>query len=175
MLIMRGIVVGLITMIPNVMPALIFFGSMGWLGLDVSIGTILTASVGLGIAVDDTLHFLQWYVQERRAGASRDSAAWSAVKQCFRPMLSTTLICGCGLVVFAASEFIPTQQFAMAIVVLLGLALVCDIVLLPLLILGPLGPYFDRLQLRAASDDDVKLKLRLAGSEPRVEIPSRFV
>lgn len=150
MLILRGVSTGLVAMIPNVFPALLFFGGMGWLGWSVDIGTILTASVGLGIAVDDTLHFLETYVRTRETSTCRRTAVWRAITHCGRPMLYTTLICCAGLAVFSASQFIPARQFAIAIVVLLGIALVSDLLLLPALILGPFGRLFDR---RQKSDD----------------------
>jgi predicted RND superfamily exporter protein len=143
MLVLRGVMMGLIAMIPNVVPALLFFGIMGWMDFPVDIGTILTASVGMGIAVDDTLHFLEYYMRQRN-GRSRASAVRATVRHCRRPILQTTLICAAGLSVFAFSDFIPARQFAIAIVVLLFLALACDLVLLPALILSPLGRFFDR-------------------------------
>jgi predicted RND superfamily exporter protein len=142
MIILRGVWVGLVAMIPNVFPALIFFGSLGWLGLSVDIGTILTASVGMGIAVDDTLHFIEWYSREQKKSRCPVTAIKATVAQCASPMFYTTLICSGGLFLFAFSQFIPPRQFAYAIVALLGLALVCDLILLPALMIGPLGFIF---------------------------------
>ena len=48
-------------MIPNVFPVILIFGAMGHLGVLVDIGTMMTASVALGVAVDDTIHFLTWF------------------------------------------------------------------------------------------------------------------
>ena len=59
-------------------------------------------------------------------------------------MTFTTLICSAGLLVFVFSEFLPAHNFAIAIVVLLVLALACDVLVLPALIISPLGRYFDR-------------------------------
>lgn len=145
MLVLRGFWVGLVAMIPNVFPALVFFGLLGWLGLRIDIGTILTASVGMGIAVDDTLHFLEWYSRERKRDLSSVSAVQSTIAQCARPMFFTTLICSSGLVLMVFSEFIPPRHFVFAIVALLSLALLCDLLLLPALIIGPLGFVFERL------------------------------
>ena len=158
MLILRGVRTGLVAMLPNIFPALLFFGGMGWLGWSVDIGTILTASVGLGIAVDDTLHFLETYVRTRKKTCDRSKAVWMAITHCGRPMLYTTLICCTGLAVFAASQFIPARQFAVAIVVLLCLALVSDLLLLPALILGPFGKLFDRKQSVLVEDETMDLE-----------------
>ncbi len=174
MLILRGFVVGLIAMIPNVFPALLFFGAMGWLEIAVDVGTILTASVGLGIAVDDTLHFLECYLRERN-GRSRSSAVWATVRHCRRPILQTTLICAAGLSVFAFSEFIPARQFAIAIVVLLFLALACDLVLMPALILSPLGRFFDRGNDRLATVIVEMVPGQIHGSRSSTQIKAPIV
>ena len=59
MRLLRGVVPGAIAMLPNLFPAVVVFGIMGWLNDPIDIGTMMTASVALGIAVDDTFHFVQ--------------------------------------------------------------------------------------------------------------------
>ena len=147
MLLLRGIVVGLLAMIPNVLPALAFFGTLGWLGVEVDIGTLLTASVGLGIAVDDTLHFLHVFRRELK-DHNRHEATLRTMRHCWRPMLFTSLICAAGLSIFVMSSFVPARQFSIAIVVLLCSAAICDLVVLPALILSPLGHYFEAMKSR---------------------------
>ncbi|MEM9412596.1 MAG: hypothetical protein AAGA30_15895, partial [Planctomycetota bacterium] len=137
-----GVFSGIVAKVPNMFPALAFFGTLGWLGIRIDIGTLLTACVGLGIAVDDTLHFLNEYV--RNPNQNRTAAAMQTVEHCFRPMRQTTLVCSIGLSVFAFCQFIPAQNFAFAICALLALALLCDIVLMPAIIIGPLGRLFDK-------------------------------
>lgn len=144
MLVTGGFGAGLVAMVPNVFPALAFFGSLGWLGIAIDTGTILTACVGLGIAIDDTLHYLHEYVRLRKSDKlNRTFGAISAAASCVRPMSYTTLVCTIGLSVFVFSEFLPAQNFAIAICFLLALALLCDILLLPALIIGPLGRVFE--------------------------------
>lgn len=53
----RGYGSGIIAMFPNLLPVVAVFGSMGWLGIPVNIGCMMTASIALGVAVDDTIHF----------------------------------------------------------------------------------------------------------------------
>ena len=144
MILTGGIWSGLVAMIPNVFPALAFFGSLGLLGIEIDTGTILTACVGMGIAIDDTLHYLHEYVRVRKEeGLSRTFGAVAAVSSCIRPMSYTTIVCTIGLSTFVFSEFLPAQNFAIAICVLLTLALLCDILFLPALIIGPLGRFFE--------------------------------
>jgi predicted RND superfamily exporter protein len=146
MIILRGFWPGLLSMIPNVVPAVIVFGSLGWLGIAVDIGTMLCASVGLGIAVDDTLHFLTWYARGIREGLTSHQAVRNAYHFCASAMFQTTLICGCGILVFSFSQFLPTSRFAWLMFILLWTALLGDLILLPALLAGPLGKVFARSQ-----------------------------
>jgi len=166
MILLRGIVVGLLAMIPNVLPAAAFFGTIGWLGIEIDIGTLLTASVGLGIAVDDTLHFLHVFRRELQHG-DRFTATWRTVGYCWRPMLFTSLICAGGLALFAFSSFIPARQFSIAIVILLGTAVVCDLVVLPAMILSPCGRFFADSQLRHGQVGTHGTEIRAKNSSQR--------
>ena len=56
-----GIWTGLISMIPNFFPMVFMFGLLGWIGSSLDIGSVMTASIALGIAIDDVLHFLTFY------------------------------------------------------------------------------------------------------------------
>ncbi len=141
-LLLRSSAAGLLAMIPNVFPALITFGVMGWIGSLVDVGTMMTASVGLGIAVDDTLHFLTWYRRSLAAGHDKDQAIRVAYHRCAPAMLQTTLIAGLALAVFFFSSFQPVSQFGLIIFVLLATALVGDLLLLPALLATRLGRCF---------------------------------
>ena len=88
-LVLRSFRAGLIAMIPNVFPPLVIFGAMGWLGLKIEIGSVMTASVALGIAVDDTIHFLTWYRRATRMGMGRSKAIRYAFDHCAKAMIDT--------------------------------------------------------------------------------------
>lgn len=137
-----GVAAGLVAMASNVFPIAVFFGWLGWRGDPVDIGTVMTASIALGIAVDDTLHFLTFF--RRRLGESNDRrcAVSYALQHCGPAMIQTSLSCGVGMLAFALSDFLPTSRFATSIVALLLLALLGDLLLLPALLLGPLGRVF---------------------------------
>jgi predicted RND superfamily exporter protein len=140
-LMMRGIGAGLLAMVPNLFPMVLLFGCMGLLEMPVDIGSLMTASIALGIAVDDTLHFLTWYRREIDRGAAPVEAVRRTYRHCGRAMVQTTLVCGLGLSVFVFSGFLPTQRFCGMILVLLLLGLLGDLVLLPALLVGPLGRF----------------------------------
>ncbi len=140
--VLRSPAAGVASMIPNVFPIVMVFGALGWLGFKIDIGIMMTASVALGVAVDDTLHFVTWFGRGIRSGLDRRSATLQAYERCATAMTQTTLIGGLGLAVFAVSTFTPTQQFGTLMITMLATALVGDLILLPALLCGPLGRFF---------------------------------
>lgn len=141
-LVQGGIMAGLVSMVSNLFPIVLMFGLLGWLRVPMDIGSVMTASVALGIAVDDTLHFLTFFRRGLDAGLSRFEAVLDSYRHCGRAMIQTSLICSLGLLAFAASDFVPTARFAWMMAALLGAALFGDMIVLPSLLLGPLGRFF---------------------------------
>lgn len=138
----NGVARGLVVMIPNVFPSLLVFGWLGWQGWTVDIGSVMTASVALGVAVDDTLHFMTFFRRALEAGMSRRDAVRHAYHHCGLAMLQTTLICSGGMSVFALSDFVPAARFAWMLASLMSLAIVGDLIVLPALLLSPAGRLF---------------------------------
>jgi len=165
---------GLLSMLPNAFPIIIVFGCMGHLAvydIKVDIGSMMTASVAMGIAVDDTIHFLNWYRYALADGATRQEAIMVAYRRCAKAMTQTTMIAGFGLFAFAFSSFTPTQRFGTLMLVLLMVALIGDLIFLPALISGPLGKYFGK-ELPAAEREALAKKKQL---ETRVTNPDLIV
>ena len=103
---------------------------------------MMTASVAMGVAVDDTIHFLTWFRNGIRAGRSRQDAILQAYRRVAMAMTQTTIIGGLGLSVFMISTFTPTQRFGTLMLTLLAAALVGDLILLPALLAGRWGEWF---------------------------------
>ncbi len=141
-MLLRSPTAGLLSMIPNLFPVVMVFGAMGWLRIKVDAGTMMTASVALGVAVDDTIHFLIWFRRGLDWGRDRKGAVMLAYERCGTAMTQTTLIGGLGLSVFAFSTFTPTQRFGVLMLLLLAAALVGDLIFLPALLSGPVGRFF---------------------------------
>ncbi|MEM9825664.1 MAG: MMPL family transporter [Planctomycetota bacterium] len=146
MLTLRHVRGGMLTMIPNVLPTLILFGLMGWLSRPLDIGSVMTASLALGIAIDDTVHLLMRYREVRRHSNDRHShdrraAAGKAVQQCGRAMLQTTIVCGVSLLAYGFSDFVPTRQFAFFMLGLLAIAWVSVATVLPAIMATPWGDW----------------------------------
>jgi uncharacterized protein len=137
-----GVLAGMVAMVPNLFPVVVIFGFMGHYGTLVDIGTMMTASVAMGVAVDDTIHFLTWFRQHIDQGLSRVEAVIETYRRVGPAMTQTTIVGGLGLFVFALSTFTPTQRFGTLMLVLLAAALVGDLILLPSLLAGPLGRWF---------------------------------
>jgi predicted RND superfamily exporter protein len=142
MLVLKSPSAGLVSMLPNIFPVVVVFGFMGWAGIMVDVGTMMTASVALGVAVDDTMHYLTWFREGIDQGKSTREAVMNAYQRCATAMTQTTLIGGLGLFAFAFSTFTPTQRFGMMMLSMLFMALVGDLIFLPSILSGPAGRLF---------------------------------
>ena len=148
MFLLRSFRAGMLSMLPNVFPAAVIFGGMGWAGTIVDIGSMMTASVAMGIAVDDTLHFLHWFRHGMDNGMDRREAVIYAFERTSVAMLQTTSIAGMSLVMFYLSSFQPVAQFGLLMYWLLIGALVGDLIFLPALLAGPVGKIFEKKQAK---------------------------
>jgi hypothetical protein len=140
-------------MLPNVLPILMVFGGMGWLGIDVDVGSMMTASIALGVAVDDTIHYLNWFREELDRLGDRKKAILAAYRHCATPTLQAAVISGLGLSVFAVSTFTPTQRFGVLMLVILWLGAIAELIYFPALLAGPLGMVFRPRKKAAASGE----------------------
>lgn len=145
---------GLISMFPNVFPVVIIFGIMGLLKTPVDIGSMMTASVAMGVAVDDTIHFLSWFRKALDGGHTRQESILIAYRRVATAMTQTTAIGGIGLSIFAFSTFTPTQMFGTLMLALLAAALLGDLFFLPALLASSLGRVFDHPRVETHALDD---------------------
>lgn len=145
---------GLVSMLPNVLPVLMVFGGMGWLGIDVDVGAMMTASIALGVAVDDTIHYLNWYREELDRLGDRKLAILAAYKHCATPTLQAATISGIGLSIFALSTFTPTQRFGVLMLVILWMGAVAELIFFPAILAGPLGLVFKPRKRAEKRTDD---------------------
>jgi len=151
--------VGVIAATTNLFPIVVVFGTMGWLGIELSLFTGLVASIAIGLAVDDTIHYLVRFNREFRKNLNDREALRSTLKHVGRPILFTTLTISIGFSILLVSGFKATAVFGILMVVTMLSALVGDMVLLPSLMM-----HVELITLW----DLVKLKL---GTEPGHGIP----
>ncbi len=140
--ILKSPIAGFLAMLPNVFPVLVVFGFMGRMGILVDVGTMMTASVAMGIAVDNTIHYLTWFRAAIDQGLKPKQAALEAYQRCATAMSETTLIGGIGLAAFAFSTFTPTQMFGVMMLAMLSVSLFGDLIYLPSILTGPAGHFF---------------------------------
>ena len=138
----KGFLSGAVAMIPNLYPVVMIFGIMCHMGMAIDIGSMMTASVAMGVAVDDTIHFLSWFRRSVQQGMTRQAAIIETYRRVGPAMTQTTLIGGLGLFVFGLSTFTPTQRFGILMLTLLLAALLGDLIFLPALLASPLGKLF---------------------------------
>ncbi len=138
MYVCRSISAGAVAMIPNILPVLCIFGAMGWLDIAIDIGSMMSASIALGVAVDDTIHFLAWFRADLDRLKDRRLAIIAAYKKCATPALQAAVISGLGLSVFAFSTFTPTQRFGWLMLTILLAGIVAELVMLPAILLDHL-------------------------------------
>jgi len=128
---LRSFTAGLIAMIPNIIPIWLVFGGVGFLGMPVDIGMMMTGSIALGISVDCTFHFLVHYQQTYRKCGSSTEACKRALEHSGEPMLDSTMISSLGLLALCLSSFTPTSRFGMLMAAQMVASLLGELVLLP--------------------------------------------
>jgi predicted RND superfamily exporter protein len=137
--VLKNVWAGLLTMLPNVLPISTVFGAISWYGIAVDIGTMITASVALGIAVDGTLHLLTWFREGVRNGKSQVDSIAEAMGHCGPALCQTSIAVGMGLIVLLPAELTLISRFGWLMASMIVTALIADLILLPALLSGKLG------------------------------------
>ncbi|MFZ5572758.1 MAG: MMPL family transporter [Thermodesulfobacteriota bacterium] len=127
--------VGFVAILINTFPILITFGVMGWFGIELNMGTGLIASIAIGLAVDDIIHYLTRYNREFKKDLDKDRALRDCIISVGKPMVFFTLTISLGFSLLMFSHFIPTAVFGSLMVITIISALVGDLILLPALML----------------------------------------
>ena len=132
---MRSLRLGLISIVPNLLPAVLGFGVWGLTVGQVGLSLSVVAAMTVGIVVDDTVHFLSKYRHARRQhGDSPEDAVRHAIDTAGRALFTTTVVLVFGFLIFAFSPFIPTAQVGILAAMVIGFAFIADMTLLPALL-----------------------------------------
>jgi predicted RND superfamily exporter protein len=126
---------GLIAMVPNLIPALLSFGLMGLLGISLDIDTLLIAPLIMGIAVDDTIHFMTHYRVELLKTRSIERALRSAIEEVGQAVMFTTLVLGLGFALLSFSDYLGMAKMGFFGALAIFIALLCDLFLIPAMII----------------------------------------
>ena len=138
-------------MLPNLMPVVLVFGLLSWMRLKVDIGTMITASVALGIAVDGTLHLLTWFQELVRRGMPVERAVGKALEHCGPAMWQTSAAVGLGMLALLPADLLLVSRFGWIMAALIFAALGADVIFLPALLGGLLGRLIQRATCRHAA------------------------
>ena len=132
-LLFRSLRTGLVSLIPNAAPLAVGYGMIGWMGWELEPGTAVVFTVALGIAVDDTIHLLARYREERVVHPDHEALRLS-VLHTGRAVAVTTVMLVAGFGINAFSTFPLNQVFGSLGAVIMFTALLCDLLLLPALL-----------------------------------------
>jgi predicted RND superfamily exporter protein len=138
-------------MLPNLLPVAVMFGLLGWAGIRVDIGTMITASVALGIAVDGTLHMMTWFQILVKQGHSRREASIRALEHCGPALWQSSAAIGLGMLAIYPVELLLISRFGWIMAGMILAALIGDAILLPALLAGKLGMILERTSGRGDS------------------------
>lgn len=130
----RSAKISLIAIIPNMVAASLVLGMLGWLGIPLDIMTITIAAITIGIAVDNSIHYIYRYLDEYKV----DQDYWAAVKRSHvstgRAMYYTSITITLGFSILALSNFNPTIYFGLFTGMAMMVALLANLTLLPVLL-----------------------------------------
>lgn len=133
-LLMRSLKLAAISLIPNLIPLLLVAGCMGVTGIPLKVATSLIFTIVYGIAVDDTIHFLNSYRLNSRLYSETNEAIKQTLSDMWRPMLFTSIVLFSGFMIFILSEFSSISNLGLLIGGSLVIALFTDLLLLPVLL-----------------------------------------
>jgi len=133
---LRNIKVGIISLIPNLMPAMVGFGLWGLMVGRVDAGLSIVMGMTLGIVVDDTVHFLSKYLRARREqNLSPDDAIRYAFRTVGKALIVTTFIISAGFFILSFSSFAMNSNMAKLTSIVIVIALLADFLFLPPLLM----------------------------------------
>ena len=123
-----------ILLLPNLLPVILVIGMMGWLGLTIDMGVAIAGAIIIGVAVDDTIHFLVKYFDARKRGLSMSETFDEVLHYAGRAILFTTVVLSLSFSMFVFSTFTPNQNFGVVTAAALIIALIVDLLYLPALL-----------------------------------------
>lgn len=121
-----------LALVPNVLPIVVAYGGMGWLGIALDSGTACLGSLAIGIAVDDTVHIVLGIAERSRNGSK--NAAAEAVREVGPAIVVTTIAIALGFGLLGISDFTLVRNLGLLTATLVVVCLLADLTLLPALV-----------------------------------------
>ncbi len=131
----RSLPLALLALAPNIVPVAVTLGLMGFSSIPLNTATVTVAGIALGLLVDDTIHILFRWLQQRRLGKNSMAALTKALLQIGNPAVMTSVSFGVGFGMFAFAPFRPTTYFGLLIAITAFTGMLCDVVLFPAMLL----------------------------------------
>jgi predicted RND superfamily exporter protein len=131
---LRSIRWGALAMLPNLLPMVVLFGLMGFFGIALDAGTALVAPIAIGIAVDDTIHFLHAFTSERRRGVPSVEATRRAGRLVGRAVVTTSGTLAAGFLAMLVSRFQSMANIGLLSAAAIVSAFAAELLVLPALI-----------------------------------------
>ncbi|EID0695023.1 MMPL family transporter [Vibrio parahaemolyticus] len=151
---LRSVRLGLISLMPNIAPAVIGFGLWALISGEINLGLSVVVTLTLGIVVDDAVHFLSKYQRARREGQTAEQAVRDAFHTVGRALWITTVVLVAGFSVLAMSSFRLNADMGQLSAIVIFIALVVDFLFLPTLLM-----LFDKkAYLQESPSDNARLK-----------------
>ena len=126
---------GLMSIIPNMIPATLAFGLMGLMGIPLDTDTLMIAPLIIGIAVDDTIHFITHYRMALAKHSDMRLALVDTIKQVGQAVTYTSLVLGCGFFMLSFSNYLGLAKVGAFGSLAIFVALLCDLLFFPALIM----------------------------------------
>ncbi|EJG0652343.1 MMPL family transporter [Vibrio parahaemolyticus] len=151
---LRSVRLGLISLLPNIAPAVIGFGLWALISGEINLGLSVVVTLTLGIVVDDAVHFLSKYQRARREGQTAEQAVRYAFHTVGRALWITTVVLVAGFSVLAMSSFRLNADMGQLSAIVIFIALVVDFLFLPTLLM-----LFDKkAYLQESPSDNARLR-----------------
>jgi hypothetical protein len=137
----RSVRVAVIAIFPNLLAISCVLGVMGWLHIPLDMMTITIAAIGVGLADDDTIHYIHRFQQEVKATGSYQMALHRSHDSIGHAIYYTTVTLVIGFSILGLSNFVPTVYFGLLTVLAITMALLASLTLLPqlLVVVKPYG------------------------------------
>lgn len=128
---LRSPLLGVLAMLPNLLPIAVGLGAMTLLHIKLSPATVMIAAIALGIVVDDTVHMMTAFERRLRRTGDVDDAVRSSLLDIGQPVLVTSILLAAGFATLVLGSFLPTREVGGVVALIVVAAVVTDIVFLP--------------------------------------------
>jgi hypothetical protein len=125
---------GLVSMVPNLLPILLTLGFMGWTGIPLDIFTLLIGCIAIGLAVDDTIHFIHGFQRNWERHGDSGRAISETLETTGKALLFTSLVLSAGFFIFTLSSLNNLIAFGLLTGFAILMAFIADVTITPALL-----------------------------------------